>query len=264
MLAATLVLFLGEVTAGGDFTGVYGLRFDGTFDPFPTCFSPQTALIFIEELDSVLMWEGDELNVNVVIDEVCVPNATFEARFTYSMTTPDNTYLTGETAELTLSGLNKASGRVATTMDNGEFDGSRVLLVSRDNVTVTGSINIDSLSDFRALSVEIIDPPNFAPIGVSDQASTLINQPVDIPVLLNDIDNNVGDTLTVASLTQPTAGSASTDNTVVTYTPPSGTEAVATFEYVATDGALSSKSTQVTVNVVTLASDLIFVEPNEL
>lgn len=263
VVALTLLALAGEAAAGGDFTGVYGLRFDGTFDSTPTCFSPQIALIFIEELDSVLMWEGDDLNVNVVIDEVCVPNATFEARFTYSMTTPDNTYLTGQTAQFSLDGLAEASGRVATTVDNGLFDGSRILLVSRDNVRVTGTINIDSLGDSRALSVEIIDPPNFAPVAVSDEASTLIDRPIPIPVLLNDFDTNAGDTLTVASLTQPTSGSTSTDNTLVTYTPPAGVETIATFEYTATDGMLKSNSTEVTVRVVTRASDLIFFASNE-
>lgn len=263
LVATLLLLAAGNLSADGKFAGVYGLRFDGTFDPFPTCFSPNIAFIFIEELDSVLMWEGDELSVNVLIDEVCVPNASFQARFTYSMFTPDSSYLQGETANLELSGLDEGADIVARTVDNGEFDGSRILLVSRDNVSVTGDITIDSLRVFNALSVEIIDPPNFAPIAADDQASTLVDRPVPIPVLNNDSDANTGDTLSIASVNSPTVGQAAISGSLVIYTPPAGTHATATFQYTATDGALTSNSAMVTVSVVTRGSDLIFFESNE-
>ena len=249
--------------ADGGFNGVYGLRFNGTFDPAPSCSSGNTAFIFMEELDSVLMWEGDELNVDVVIEEVCFDNAPFDATFSYSMTTPDSNFLMGTSAEFILSGLESGGGLVARTSDNGVVDGSRILRVQRDRVSVTGSFTIESLRDPNALSVEIIDPPNQPPIAVNDLGGTLVNRPTTIAVLANDVDPNPADEISIASFSQPTIGEVQQSGNVLIFTPPPDLAAVTAFDYLATDGKLTSNSATVSISVVARADDLIFEEDNE-
>jgi hypothetical protein len=62
---------------------------------------------------------------------------------------------------------------------------------------------------------------NSAPVAVGDSASTAVDTPVDIDVLANDSDPNVGDTLTPVIVTQPSNGTATLNGDQVTYTPTS-------------------------------------------
>ncbi|MNZ13862.1 hypothetical protein D3C78_307710 [compost metagenome] len=95
--------------------------------------------------------------------------------------------------------------------------------------------------------------PNQLPTAVNDTAATL-GVALPINVLGNDSDPEGNVPLTVASVTQPATGrgTASTDGSQVTYTPPATvtTAFTATFSYVARDslGALSAPAT-VTVQV---------------
>jgi hypothetical protein len=111
-----------------------------------------------------------------------------------------------------------------------------------------------------ALSTELLGgtPPvvpvtNKAPVALPDAASTQEVVAVLVPVLANDSDPDAGpQPLTVASLTQPSRGTAVSVTGGIRYTPSAGFVGTDTFGYTVSDGALSAGTT-VTVTVVSSA-----------
>lgn len=88
---------------------------------------------------------------------------------------------------------------------------------------------------------------NNAPVAIDDSATTSAATAVNIPVLANDTDAD-GDPLSIASVTQPTHGTASIDGTAVHYTPAAGFSGTDSFTYSVSDGA-ESATANVTVSV---------------
>lgn len=74
-----------------------------------------------------------------------------------------------------------------------------------------------------------------APVAGADRAVTAQEVAVEIDVLGNDSDVDL-DPLSVASVSTPSAGNASTLGADVTYTPPAGFDGVADFSYTVADG----------------------------
>ena len=93
-----------------------------------------------------------------------------------------------------------------------------------------------------------VNDPNQAPTAADDAATTQIDQPVSIAVLANDNDPD-GDTLTIATFTQPMNGSVQQDGDSLTYTPAMGFSGTDSFSYTATDGRGGEAVAQVNVNV---------------
>jgi hypothetical protein len=95
------------------------------------------------------------------------------------------------------------------------------------------------------VSMTIIDP-NRAPIAANDTAKAR-NTPVLIPVLVNDSDPD-GDALSIASVTNPTAGSVLVQGTKVLFTPPKKwPSSPIGFSYTISDG--HGKTSSATVSV---------------
>jgi hypothetical protein len=93
------------------------------------------------------------------------------------------------------------------------------------------------------VSVEGVDDP---PNAVADVAMAPSGTPVTIDVLANDSDAD-GDPLTVISVTDPTFGSASTNGSLVTYTPGGGFATEDSFAYTVGDGTGATGRATVTV-----------------
>ena len=95
---------------------------------------------------------------------------------------------------------------------------------------------------------------NEAPVAVDDLIAPVVQVLVggtatNIDVLANDSDEDAGDTLTVDALTQPAAGSATDNDSDVTFTAPNA-NGTTSFTYQATDGTLNSADATVTVTYV--------------
>jgi hypothetical protein len=101
--------------------------------------------------------------------------------------------------------------------------------------------------------VTVIPATSPVPVAADDFATTSVNT----PVVINALDNDTGGTppVTVANLTQPANGSATTNGTTITYTPNNCFTGTDTFTYTALDdfGAVSNVAT-VTVTVTAVPS----------
>jgi VCBS repeat-containing protein len=102
--------------------------------------------------------------------------------------------------------------------------------------TATVSITVNSVND--------------APVATPDSVTTNKNTSVAIFALANDFDVD-GDTLTVASFTQPAHGTVaySTRNNNFRYTPTNGFKGTDTFTYTISDGHGGTATTTVTITV---------------
>lgn len=89
---------------------------------------------------------------------------------------------------------------------------------------------------------------NSPPVAQPDSASTQENVPVTIDVTVNDTDPN-GDAIVLASVTQPSNGSATVSNGSVVYAPALDYSGVDVFTYVINDGDLAQSTGTVTVTI---------------
>ena len=133
-----------------------------------------------------------------------------------------------------------------TYTPNANFNGT-------DSFTYTAS---DGQATSNTATVTItVNPVNDAPVAADDTASVQEDASVSIPVLDNDTDID-GDTLTVASVTQPVTGTVTINaDGTVTFTATGfdyladAETATVTFTYIANDGTADSNSATVTVTV---------------
>ena len=98
------------------------------------------------------------------------------------------------------------------------------------------------------VTVTITPPPNAPPIAVNDATTTAFATPVTIDVLANDSDPD-GDTLTIASVTAPTGGTATIAGNEINYQPDRAFSGEDTFAYTISDGHGHGATANVTVTV---------------
>jgi hypothetical protein len=98
------------------------------------------------------------------------------------------------------------------------------------------------------VNVTVNPPPNRPPDAMDDSATTPKNTQVTIDVLANDSDPD-GDSLTVASVTQPFNGTATRTSSNVTYKPNNGFVGTDSFTYTVSDGRGGTATATVTVFV---------------
>ena len=106
-------------------------------------------------------------------------------------------------------------------------------------------------------------PPNLMPVAEDDLAVTNEHTPVIIPVLDNDYDPDVGDTLAVDSVTQGTNGAvAIIDDYHVAYSPDPGFNGIDNFTYNVSDGrgGTDTANVRVTVRETSAKIDVSIVE----
>lgn len=110
----------------------------------------------------------------------------------------------------------------------------------------------------NALTLEVQVLPNNAPVAVADVVATQVNTPIDILVLFNDRDDDLGDVVSIyADMMSPVTqndGSVTIitrdDGTqLLRYTPPAGFNGVDTFSYTVRDRVDAFSSADVTVHV---------------
>jgi LruC domain-containing protein/uncharacterized repeat protein (TIGR01451 family) len=134
----------------------------------------------------------------------------------------------------------------------------------------TGTVTIDyqicdlnSLCDIATITV-IITPGIVGPTANNDQTTTLINTPVDLPILANDIEGStplVPGSITFISGTEPnpsTVGVFTVDlvTGIVTFTPANGYVGVATIDYQVCDQNALCDIATITVTIINGTSNL--------
>ena len=100
------------------------------------------------------------------------------------------------------------NGTNVTYTPNGGFSGS-------DTFTYTATDGT-AVSNSATVTVTVQPPPNQAPVANPDTATTPQGVAVIINVLANDTDADVGDTLSVSAVTQPTNGRITSYNVCYT------------------------------------------------
>lgn len=109
--------------------------------------------------------------------------------------------------------------------------------------------------DTATVTVDITGGVDAAPIAVDDVETTLVDTPVMVDVLGNDVELG-GETLIIASLTQPANGTVSVNSDgTAEYTPAAGFTGVDTFEYTTCDPAGQCATASVTVYVDAAANE---------
>jgi len=94
-----------------------------------------------------------------------------------------------------------------------------------------------------------INPVNDAPMAVDDEITTLEETLISIDVLLNDSDVDLGDVLSVQSVTNPTHGTAVINGDQINYTPETDYNGEDSFDYTINDGNGETDIALVTVTV---------------
>ena len=149
-----------------------------------------------------------------------------------STTAPDGDTLSIASVGSPSNGTASASGGSITYTPETGWTGT-------DSFSYTVTDGDDSAT--ATVAVTVNEPLNRAPVAVADAATTLPDTAVTVSVLANDTDPD-GDTLSIASVTQPAAGTgaAAVSGEAITYTPPAGWTGTAMFTYTVTDSALSA------------------------
>lgn len=107
---------------------------------------------------------------------------------------------------------------------------------------------IDNVTIDDVRTPEPCAPVNHPPVARDDAATTAINKAVTINVLANDNDED-GDPLTVAAVTNPQNGTVAWSGGLATYKPNRGFKGKDTFTYTVSDGRGGADTATVTVTV---------------
>jgi anthranilate/para-aminobenzoate synthase component II len=169
---------------------------------------------------------------------------------------------------------------VSNDTDDGGIDASSVAIVtfpvngtvvSNGNGTVTYTpgeaftgadsfqytvADAQSAVSNQATVTVTVNAQNISPTAASDTASTTMNTPVTINVVINDTDDGGINASSVAIATSPVSGTAASNgNGTVTYTPDAGFTGADAFTYTVAD-AQGSVSNQATVTVTVNAASV--------
>jgi len=131
---------------------------------------------------------------------------------------------------------------------NGQFEYLQASDSAIDSFTYTVSDG-NGGNDTATVTVTV-NGVNDPPVAVSDSVITKKDTSAIIDVLSNDSDPDVGDMLTVDSVTQGTNGSVANNGSYVTYTPTTGFNGTDSFTYTVSDGNGSTDTATVNVTVV--------------
>ena len=123
--------------------------------------------------------------------------------------------------------------------------------------TFSYTISDGEFSDVATVTITVVSV-NDLPEANFDTATGQVGSNIIIQVLENDTDPVEGSTLTVVSVANPAHGTATTNGTVITYTPNSGFTGTEEFNYTISDGTSTATGTvTVTVNPYQLFIPLV-------
>jgi len=191
------------------------------------------------------------VTVNAVNDGPAISGtpATTVSEDTFYTFTPTGSDVDGDA--LTYSVVNLPSWATFSTLD-GNLAGTpgNDDVASYSNIQITVTSNGSLTDTLAAFAIEVTNV-NDAPIAVDDTATTNEDTDITIDVLANDVDADVGDTLTITSVTNVVNGTAVINAGQVVFTPTADFSGVGTFSYTINDGIVEdTASVTVTIDAV--------------
>ena len=147
---------------------------------------------------------------------------------------------------LTISHVGNATNGTAVIQGNSIKYTPQAHFYGTDTFSYT--ISDGEFSDVATVTITVVSV-NDLPEANFDTATGQVGSNIIIQVLENDADPVEGSSLTVVSVANPAHGTATTNGTVITYTPDSGFTGTEEFSYTISDGTSTATGTvTVTVN----------------
>lgn len=149
-------------------------------------------------------------------------------------------------------GVRGSSVEIHVFRDNWHYeDGTTIAINLEGNVyTISQGVELQVPEGERCIMI-LGQEPNLMPVAKDDVAVTDERTPVVVPVVDNDYDPDVGDTLAVESVTQGTNGYvAIVDDQHVSYGPEPGFNGIDDFTYTVSDGRGGTDIANVRVTVL--------------
>jgi hypothetical protein len=164
-----------------------------------------------------------------------------------------------------VAGVRGSGLRVQVIFDNPNYEDGTTLVTNLEGNIYTIAQGVElQVPEGQTCIIIPNQPPNLMPVAEDDAAVTNEHTPVIIHVLDNDYDPDVGDTLTVDSVTQGTHGLVTTNGHEVTYTPAPGFNGIDSFTYTISDGKGGTDTANVNVTVLkTFAQINVTIEGQE-
>ena len=139
---------------------------------------------------------------------------------------------------------------VSPTNGTAIISGTNVVFTPATNFVGTATVGYGVTDDFGGTNFAVITigVTNRPPVATPDSYAVTENTTNALPVLVNDVVNTPGGTLTIISVT-PTNGAASISGTNIIFIPTLNFLGTATIGYVITDGIGGTNSSLITINV---------------
>ncbi|MCP4263376.1 MAG: tandem-95 repeat protein, partial [Planctomycetes bacterium] len=245
---------LTAVLVTGPGSGTLTLNSDGSFNYTPNTNFNGTDSFVYEASDG--NGGTDTATVTITVNAV-----------NYAPVAADDAYVTDENTPLTVVAPGVLSNDTDTENDpltsvlDTDVSNGTLVLNADGSFTYTPDADFNGTDSFTytaddgnggtdtATVTITVNPVNDAPVANDDSATTDENVAITVNVLANDTDVD-GDTLSVASVIQPTNGTVviNADNTV-TYTPTASFNGLDSFTYIVSDGNGGTDTATVTIDV---------------
>lgn len=150
---------------------------------------------------------------------------------------------------MTLNGIWWARRPAPATVPAAPPATTAVATTSTTTAPTTSTTSAASTTSTSSTTTTSTTIPNRPPIAATDVVTTLVNTAISVDVLANDLDPD-GDLLVARLVGQPTDGTVTVIDGIVTYTPSPDFVGQVTVTYVVVDEAGASATGTLTITVV--------------
>ncbi len=150
-------------------------------------------------------------------------------------------------------GVRGSSVEIHVFRDNWHYEDGTTIAINLEGTVYAIAQGVEKQIPEGGSCIMLPDQePNLMPVAAPDFGTTLEYHRITVPVLDNDYDLDVGDILTVASVTQGDHGQVFNNGGNVTYAPDPDFHGIDKFDYTVSDGNGGTDTATVTITVATV------------